>query len=392
TVHILRPEQSADGAFFARYILDQGITTAYLNPAVLEEVAAHLAPEVGRLKLRCLITGLHAKKERTLQAFRDLAPDLRILNAYGPTETTYGATAFAFTTTDDPERDAPIGVPFPGYQTYIVDARMRPVPIGVAGELLIGGLGVARGYLDQPELTDRAFVPDPWGPVPGGRLYRTGDRCRYRADGVIEFLGRTDHQVKLRGYRVELGEIEGALGWHPAVRECVVIAVPDAFGGLRLAAYVAGEGLPVAGELKAFLRTSLPEYMVPSVVIPLQALPRTTAGKVDRRALPAPDPAQADPGRSFEPPRTPAEAFLAGIWREVLHLETVGIHDPFFELGGQSLLAVRVIARIRKERGVEVSLRRFFDRPTIAALAPLLEASVPSAAVPGLKVLPRLPA
>ena len=391
TVHILRPEQSADGAFFARYLLDHGITTTYIVPAVLEEVAAHLVPEVHRLRLRCLITGLHAKKERLLQAFRDLAPDLRILNAYGPTETTYGATAFAFATTDDPDRDAPIGMPFPGYQTYIVDARMRPVPIGVAGELLIGGIGVARGYLDQPELTGRAFIPDPWGPVPGGRLYRTGDRCRCRADGAIEFLGRTDHQIKLRGYRVELGEIEGALERHPAVRECVVVAVPDAHGGLRVVAYVAGEDLPAQGELRGFLGSTLPEYMIPAVFVPMQVLPRTTAGKVDRRALPEPGLAHGDPGRVSEPPRTPAEAFLAGIWREVLHLEAVGVHDPFFALGGQSLLAVRVIARIRKERGVEISLRRFFDQPTIAALAPLLE-TAPRPAVPGLKVLPRPPA
>ena len=392
TVHILRPEHSADGAYFARYLLDEGITTAYIVPAVLEEVAAHLAPEARQLRLRCLITGLHAKKERVLQAFRDLAPDLRILNAYGPTETTYGATAFVFTKADDPDRDVPIGVPFPNYQTYIVDARMRPVPVGVPGELLIGGIGVARGYLDQPELTERAFIPDPWGPVPGGRLYRTGDRCRFRADGAIEFLGRTDHQVKLRGYRVELGEVEGALARLPCVRECVVTAAPDAHGGLRLVAYAAGEDLPAAVELRSFLRGTLPEYMIPSVFVNLPALPRTTAGKVDRRALPAAELAQADPDRVCEPPRSPAEAYLAGIWREVLRVDSVGIHDPFFELGGQSLLALQVVARIRRERGIEIPLRTFFDRPTLAGLAPLLEQAACQTAVPILKALPRRPA
>jgi len=389
TVHILLPEHSADGATFARYLMDHGITTTYIVPAMLLDVAVHLAAHAGRLRLKCLLTGLHAKKERALQAFRDLAPGLRIINAYGPTETTYGATAFEFGQATDPDRDVPIGVPFPGYQTYILDSRLQPVPVGVAGELVIGGIGIARGYLGQPELTERAFIPDPWGPVPGARLYRTGDRCRFRADGVIEFLGRTDRQVKIRGYRVELREVEGALTRHPAVRECVVTALPDAHGGLRLAAYLAGSILPSLRELRAFLKTSLPEYMIPSAFVPLESLPRTTAGKVDLRSLPAPDPEGRD--HPHVAPRTPAETFLAGIWKEVLKVERVGIHDHFFEIGGHSLLAVQVIARIRRDRGLEIPLRKLFDQPTIAQLAPLLEQDAAPPAPSVIKVLPRRP-
>ncbi len=386
TVHIVRPEHSTDAAYFARYLVDHGITTTYIVPAMLMEVAAHLAADAGRLRLKCLLTGLHAKKERALQVWRDLVPGLRIMNAYGPTETTYGATAFEFQQASDLDRDVPIGVPFPGYQTYILDARLQPVPVGVVGELVVGGIGIARGYLGQPELTERAFVEDPFGSLPGARLYRTGDRCRYRANGVIEFLGRTDQQVKIRGYRVELGEIEDTLARLPALRECSVVALPDAYGGLRLVAYLVGNPLPSLAELRSFLKMSLPEYMIPTAFVPLDALPRTTAGKVDRRSLPIPDQAGLNQGHPYVAPRTPTEHLLVAIWEEVLKVERVGIHDDFFELGGHSLLAFKVISLLRvRGGGVDLPIRWIFESPTPATLAQRInDVNEGDAAEPGL--------
>jgi len=256
----------------------------------------------------------------------------------------------------------------------VVDRELRPQPLGVAGELLVGGAGPARGYLDRPDLTAAAFVPDPFGEGPGGRLYRTGDLVRLQPDGGLEFLGRIDHQVKVRGFRIELGEVEAVLGSHPAVRECAVVVREDAPGVRRLVAYVSGD-LPEAGELRAFLAARLPEYMVPAVFVPLESLPLSPSGKVDRRALSAlaaPERAR-DPGAELVAPRTPTEKALAEVWKELLGLEQVGAGDSFFELGGYSLLAIQVIARIRQAFGVEISLREVFATPTITGLAGLID-------------------
>jgi acyl carrier protein len=244
---------------------------------------------------------------------------------------------------------------------------MQPVPVGVAGELYVGGRSLARGYAGRPELTAERFLPDPFGPDAGGRLYRTGDRVRQAPDGQIEFIGRVDGQVKLRGYRIELGEIETVILQHRKVEQCAVVLVPRPAGD-RLLAYVAwrsGAGEDVSG-LRDHLRQMLPEYMVPSAFVSLEALPLTANGKVDRSALPA---AEERTVEVFVAPRTAVEELLAGIFGEVLRVERVGANDSFFELGGHSLLATQVVSRIRESFGLEIPLRAVFESPSVAGLA-----------------------
>jgi amino acid adenylation domain-containing protein len=289
----------------------------------------------------------------------------RVYDLYGPSEDTTYST-FALRRAGGP---ATIGRPLPNSRAYVLDPAMRPVPAGVAGELLLGGAGLARGYLGRPGLTAARFVPDPFGAEPGGRLYRTGDRARWRADGTLAYLGRLDQQVKVRGFRVEPGEVESVLRRHPGVADCAVVARPDAGGALRLAAYVVGDA--PAEALRAHLRTSVPDYMVPGVFVRLDALPLTPSGKVDRRALPEPDAAPAEE-RGGEA-RTPVEEVLAGIWEAVLRVEHVGGADNFFHLGGHSLLATVAVARIQEVLGVRLPLSAFFESPTLAELAARVE-------------------
>jgi acyl carrier protein len=266
----------------------------------------------------------------------------------------------------------PIGRPIANTQVYLLDSQLRPVPLGVAGELYIGGVQLARGYLARPALTAERFLPDPFSSEPGARLYRTGDLARYLPSGDIEFLGRIDHQVKVRGFRIELGEVEAALLHHEAVREAVVVARETSTGDKQLVAYVVtspgADGAAAPGELRDSLRRSLPDYMVPAHFVPLDALPLTPNGKVDRKALPAPA-ADAGAARDYEPPRTPAEELLAGIWGELLETGRVGRSDNFFELGGHSLLMAQVAARVRDAFDVELPMTVFFQEPTVAGLA-----------------------
>ncbi|HSS48455.1 MAG TPA: amino acid adenylation domain-containing protein, partial [Thermoanaerobaculia bacterium] len=297
----------------------------------------------------------------------------RLLNLYGPSEdTTYSTVAEVAA-----EGEPTIGRPLPSTRAYVVDARLHPLPVGVPGELLLAGRGLARGYLGRPELTAERFVPDPFAVEPGARLYRTGDLARWTPEGDLEFLGRLDHQVKVRGFRIELGEIETVLQAHPAVRESVVVARESEGAGaeardLRLVAYVVlrqPEALPAfPAELRTHVSERLPEYMVPAAWVALAALPRTPNGKVDRRALPAPAPGGARPDRRTLP-RTPEEELLAVLWADLLRVERVGVDDNFFDLGGHSLLATRVVSRVRETFGVEIPLRQFFNGPTVAALA-----------------------
>jgi acyl carrier protein len=259
---------------------------------------------------------------------------------------------------------------------------MEPAPVGVPGELYVGGAGVARGYGGRPELTAGRFVPDPFGGQPGARLYRTGDRARWLPRGELEFLGRADSQVKVRGFRIEPGEIEAALRSHPDVADAAAAAREDAPGERRIVAYVVaaeGTAAPGAAELRAHLRERVPEHMLPAAFVALEALPLTPSGKLDRRALPAPG--AAAPEREHVAPRNAAEELLARVFGEVLSLERVGVHDHFFELGGHSLLATRVVSRVREVFGVEVPLRALFELPTVAALAPEVEALRPVADV-----------
>ncbi|HYX26914.1 MAG TPA: amino acid adenylation domain-containing protein, partial [Thermoanaerobaculia bacterium] len=307
----------------------------------------------------------------------------RLLNLYGPSEdTTYSTIAEV-----GAEGEPTIGRPLPNTRAYVVDARLQPLPVGVPGELLLAGRGLARGYLGRPELTAERFVPDPFGErsagEPGARLYRTGDRARWTPAGELEFLGRLDHQVKVRGFRIELGEVEAALHAHPAVRETVVVARESAAAGaeardLRLVAYVVPrepEAFPAfPAELRAHLRVKLPEHMLPAAWVALPALPLTPNGKVDRQALPAPETPETPEGRRTAP-RTPEEEVLAGIWQAVLGVDEVGVFDNFFELGGHSLLATQVTSRVGRAFGVELPLRTLFEAPTVAGLAARLAAA-----------------
>lgn len=268
----------------------------------------------------------------------------------------------------------PIGRPIANTTRYILDRHLQPVPAGVAGELYIGGAGVARGYLNQAEQTAARFIPDPFSPEAGGRLYKTGDLARYLIDGNVEFLGRVDHQVKVRGYRIELGEIESVLLQHPEVSETVVVALRDVADEPRLVAYVVPHQKHefTTDELRRFLLEKLPEYMTPAAFVLLKSLPLTRNGKIDRQALPAPE-ESAESEKAFVAPSTPTEEALAGIWREVLGVKRVGVHDNFFRLGGHSLLLTRVISRVRAAFDVELPLRSLFEEPTIAGLAQTIE-------------------
>jgi amino acid adenylation domain-containing protein len=312
-----------------------------------------------------------------------------VFNLYGPSEDTVYST-YALVRRDS-QKAPPIGRPISNTQTYILDAYQQPVPIGIPGELHLGGAGLARGYLNRPELTEEKFISHPFNNEPGTRLYKTGDLVRYLADGNIEFLGRIDHQVKVRGNRIELGEIESILGQHPNVREVVVTAREDVPGDKRLFAYVVPnqEQATTPRDLRHFLKDKLPNYMMPSAFVVLDKLPRTPNGKVDRRALPVPDKARPDLEETFVAPRTPVEEVLVGIWAEVLRLDKVGVQDNFFELGGHSLLATQVISRVRDAFSVELSLYSLFEAPTISSLGEKIEAARREGL--GLQVPPILP-
>ncbi len=343
--------------------------TAGLFNAVIEARPQALA------SLRQLLVGGEALSVPHVQKALAELPGVAIINGYGPTEGTTFTCCFAVTGAAG-LASIPIGLPIANTTAHVLDRHLAPVPVGVPGELYAGGDGIARGYLSRPQLTAERFVPDPFAADPAARLYRTGDRVRRLPDGNLEFLGRLDQQVKIRGHRVEVGEIEAALSSHPAVRACVVTAREDTLGDRRLCAYaVLGEAVTAAA-LREHLAATLPDYLVPAAFVTLEALPLTPSGKVDRKALPAPS-TSALPGdeRAFAAPRTPAEELLAGIWAEVLRLDRVGVHDDFFALGGHSLIATRVIARLGSAFGVELPLRALFEAPTVARLSARIDAA-----------------
>ncbi|HEY9874102.1 MAG TPA: amino acid adenylation domain-containing protein, partial [Candidatus Obscuribacterales bacterium] len=290
----------------------------------------------------------------------------RLWNLYGPTETTIWSTICQL---ESEEQPITIGRPIANTQIYILDRHQQPVPVGVFGELHIGGAGLSRGYLNRPELTAEKFISNPVN-IKCDRLYKTGDLARYFPDGTIEFVGRIDHQVKVRGFRIELGEIEAILSQHPEVQQVVVIAREDNPGDKRIVAYIVSnvEALSTTS-LRGFLKEKLPEYMIPSAFVLLEALPLTPNGKIDRRALPAPDTSRCDIDSNVVAPRNPTEEVIADIWTQVLGVQQVGIDDNFFELGGHSLLATQVVSRLRKAFGVELPLRYLFESPSIASLS-----------------------
>ena len=344
--------------------------TASLFNAVIDE-----DPRALQGVSQLLIGGEQLSAPHVRRAHEGL-PRTQIINGYGPTENTTFTCCYSI-----PQRFAhdttmiPLGRPIANTKVYILDKHLQPVPVGVPGELYTGGDGLARGYLNHPELTAEKFIPDPFSAVPGARLYRTGDLARYLPDGNIEFLGRIDHQVKIRGFRIELGEIESVLGQHPGVRQATVLAREDEAGDKRLVAYVvpASEAPPTIRELRRYLGQKLPEYMIPSLFVSLNTLPLTPNGKVDRHALPAPEHTRPELEETYAAPRTPVEQSLAEIWANVLGLEQVGVSDNFFELGGHSLMAVQLFARIRKWAGIDLPLAILFRSPTIKALAEVLD-------------------
>jgi amino acid adenylation domain-containing protein len=292
----------------------------------------------------------------------------RVYNGYGPTEdTTF--TTFGLVERDG-DRSPSIGRPITNEQVYLLDRRMNPVPIGLPGELYIGGAGLSRGYLNRPGLITEKFVSNPFSPEPGSRLYKTGDLARWLPDGRIEFVARVDHQVKVRGFRVELKEVEAALEQHPSTRQAVVLAREDAPGVKRLVAYVVAEppSVPTTSELRSFVRERLPEYMVPSAYVVLDAFPMTPSGKIDRRALPPPEQTRPDLAEDFVAPRNPTEQLLAEIWLQVLGIERVGVYDNFFDLGGDSIMSVHVVSRAN-QAGLPITTKQLFQHQTISGLA-----------------------
>jgi amino acid adenylation domain-containing protein len=340
----------------------RAITCVTLPPPLL----ALMAPQ----GLPALATVVAAGEACPAEVAAAWSPGRRFIDAYGPTETTVCAT---WTVVDEAAAPPPIGRPLAGARAYLLDARLQPAASGQPGELYLGGAGVARGYLGRPELTAASFVPDPWGGGVGDRLYRSGDRARALPDGRLLFLGRGDHQVKVRGYRIEPGEVEAALRRHPQVLDAVVVCRAGA-GGNRLVAYcVPAPGAPPAwGELRGWLQERLPAYMVPEVLVPLAALPLTAHGKVDRRALPAPDRSRPELAVPYLAPRTQLESALASIWSDLLDLEQIGANDSFFELGGNSLLVTQAISRVRAALHVDLDLARVMRAPTIAAMAAIV--------------------
>jgi amino acid adenylation domain-containing protein len=356
-------EKSSDGNQLSALIENCGATVMQATPAtwrLLIESGWQGNPD---LKIFC------GGEALTRKLADDLLPRAKeVWNLYGPTETTIWSAAWKVL----PEKPISIGRPVANTQFYILDKNLQPIPICVPGELHIGGDGLARGYFNRPELTAEKFIPNPF--ANGQRIYKTGDLARYLPDGNIECLGRSDHQVKIRGFRIELGDIESALRQKSGVNEALVVAREDVPGDKRLVAYLATQnGNPITiSELREFLKSKLPEYMVPSAFVFLEKFPLTPSGKIDRKVLPTPEQVRSDSGKPFVAPNTPLEIDLAQIWSEVFHIEKIGRDDNFFELGGHSLLAIQIIARIRQKLGVELPLPEIFKAPTIGRLAEII--------------------
>jgi amino acid adenylation domain-containing protein len=348
-----------------------------ITPAHLELLGAQLkSAQVAGLTRTFVIGGENLLAEN-LELWRNFAPQTRLINEYGPTETVVGCCVYEVQSEDPHTGSVPIGRPIANTQLYILDEDLQPVPPGSMGELYIGGVGVGRGYLNRPELTAERFLEDHFSGVPGARLYKSGDLARYRADGVLEYLGRSDDQVKIHGYRIELGEIESVLAAQPKVKSCVVLAREDEPGSKQLVGYVVqSEGeAPTNDELRAFILERVPEYMAPSHFVIMDALPLTSNGKVDRKSLPAPSMRTTGGGRGGAPQRL-TQKVIHEIWSDLLKVEGIGVDDDFFDLGGHSMAATALIQRLRKAFGVEIRLATLFDRPTIAGLAEAIDVMV----------------
>jgi amino acid adenylation domain-containing protein len=367
---VARPRGHMDSAYLVRTVVQQGITTLHFVPSMLRIFLEDPEVEQCRSLRRVICSGEALPYDLQERFFARLSAELH--NLYGPTEAAVDVSYWQCRRQSN-LRTVPIGRPVANTQLYVLDRQMQPVPIGVAGELHIGGVQVARGYLNRPELTASKFVPDPFSDDPQARLYKTGDVVRFLPDGNIEFLGRLDFQVKVRGFRIELGEIEAVMSQHPAVRETVVVAREEVPGDKRLVAYVvpSRESAPCISELREYLQEKLPEYMVPAAFVLLEALPLTPSGKVDRRNLPAPE-WERQSEKDYVPPQKELEKTIADIWQQLLQLERVGIDDSFFELGGHSLLIVQAHRRLSGLTDRELSITDMFRYPTIRTLSEYL--------------------
>jgi len=363
-------DDSADGFRLLHHVTANDATVLQGTPATWRMLLDAKWPGSPRLKMLCGGEALPRDLANQL-----LAKGAELWNMYGPTETTIWSSAARVMADDAPIN---IGQPIANTQLYLLDPHLQPVPMGVNGELHIGGMGLARGYRNRAELTAERFIPDPFSAEPGARLYKTGDVARMRVKGQIEILGRLDHQVKIRGFRIELGEIEACISEHPQVREVVVVGREDVPGRKQLIAYVVPRsGAPATGstpatgplipELRGFLEPKLPDYMIPAFFEELPALPRTPNGKINRRALPAPHTHSALPNRPYVAPRNPVEVKLTEIWGDVLGRDRVGIEDNIFEIGGDSLLIFRIAVRAN-EAGLPITVRHFFQHRTIAGV------------------------
>jgi len=372
---VARPEGHKDSAYLAQLITEQQITTLHFVPSMLQAFLDE--PELAKCNSVWQVICSGEALPHTLQQRFFARLDANLHNLYGPTEAAVDVTSWVCQR-ESQQQLVPIGYPITNIQIYVLDQRLQPVPVGVPGELHIGGVGLGRGYHNRPELTAEKFIPHPFSQESGARLYKTGDLVRYLPDGSVDFLGRLDYQVKVRGFRIELGEIEAVLLQHPAIRETVVVA-RQAGRGLdedklsapsRLVAYVvtAQESAPTVSELRRFLQAKLPDYMLPAAFVTLETLPLTPSGKIDRRALPVPDTTRPELEEAFVAPRTPVEQSLVEIWAQVLKLERVGVKDNFLELGGDSILSLQIAARANRI-GLRITPRLIFENQTVAELA-----------------------
>ena len=367
---LARPGGHREPSYLAGLVRDAAITIIHFVPSMLQVFLEEPGLERSCRTLRHVFASGETLPESVARRCLERLPG-HLHNLYGPTEAAVDVTYWECRV-GDPPGPIPIGRPIANMRVYVLDQQFQPLPVGIAGELYLGGVGVARGYLNRPELTAERFLSVSFDDHTEARLYRTGDLVRWRPDGNLEFLGRLDDQVKLRGFRIELGEIEAALGRHPAVHQAVVLLREDSPGDRRLVAYLVtsdGGGEPDDRELRAFLARSLPEHMVPSAFVTLPSFPLSSNGKLDRTALAAPNARRSDHEPGYVPPRNAVEEMLASIWQEVLGITRVGVHDHFFHLGGHSLLVVRATAQVSDRLGIEIPARSLFDTPTIAGMA-----------------------
>ncbi|MBD2245040.1 non-ribosomal peptide synthetase [Nostoc sp. FACHB-888] len=368
-LHIISQERATNPVALAEYCDRYSIDCLKIVPLHLSALLSGSHPEK-LLPRQRLILGGEAASWDLIKRVRELASECKIFNHYGPTETTVGVLTYPVEeiSTDTPSTTVPLGRPLANTQIYLLDNYCQPVPLGVTGEIYIGGDNVARGYINQPELTNERFIRNPFSSETDARLYKTGDLGRYQSDGNLKFLGRIDDQVKLHGYRIELGEIEAVLRQYSQVREVVVVAKEAHPGKKQLVAYIVGQEHLKSAQLRDFLQQKLPDYMMPSQFVFLKALPLTANGKIDKKSLPAPDSVKLELQAAFVAPRTPEEIALAKIWTELLNLEQVSIHDNFFEMGGDSIISIQAIAKANQV-GLRLTPKQIFEHQTIAKLA-----------------------